>query len=136
VCVCPAGTFFQCLNNLFAVVLSDLVVVCLQMSTHTHTHTLRLVLARLGSQERPNVPVRRRGLREEFLRATAAAGPHEDAQRRQALHLQGEELRQEVHHGRQPEEPPARTHRWGEILAYKGPRHAGGENRLGATRLA
>lgn len=77
----------------------------------------------LGSQERPNVQVRRRGLREEFLRAAEAAGSHEDSQRREAFHLQGEELWQEVHHGWKLKEPQTHTHRWGirKIPVYKGP---------------
>lgn len=65
-----------------------------------------------ATQERPHVQVRRGGLRKELLRAPEAAGSHEDSQRREALHLQGEELWQEVHHGWKLEEPPAHTHRW------------------------
>lgn len=63
-------------------------------------------------QERPDVPVQRRRLREEFLRAAEVAGSHEDSQRREALHLQGEELWQEVHHRWKFKEPQAHTHRW------------------------
>uniref|UniRef100_A0A6I8N7Q1 Zinc finger protein 410 n=1 Tax=Ornithorhynchus anatinus TaxID=9258 RepID=A0A6I8N7Q1_ORNAN len=51
-------------------------------------------------------------LREELLRAAEAEGAHAHAQRREALHLPGTGLRQAVHHGRQPQEPPADSHGW------------------------
>lgn len=64
--------------------------------------------------------MQRRRLREEFLCAAEAAGSHEDSQRREALHLQGDELWQEVHHCWKLEEPQTHTHRWGK---QDGPLH-------------
>lgn len=66
----------------------------------------------LASKERPDVQVWRRGLREELLRAAEAAGSHAHSQRREAVHLQGEELWQEVHHRWKLEESQPHTHRY------------------------
>lgn len=41
----------------------------------------------LPVQERPNVPVQRRRLWEELLRAAEVTGSHEDSQWREALHM-------------------------------------------------
>lgn len=92
--------------------LFDLVADCCKSTVRT-ADTEPCLFGYLGPQERPNVQVRRGGLREELLRAAEAAGSHEDSQRREAIHLQGEELWQEVHNGWKPEEPQAHTHRWG-----------------------
>ena len=110
-----------CAGNLFAVALSDPSVGRCHKKEKVHRRHQALCgfsfvcsfkFHFLAAQERPHVQVWRGGLRKELLRAPEAAGSHEDSQRREALHLQGEELWQEVHHGWKPEEPPAHTHRW------------------------
>lgn len=105
-----------CAGNLFAVALSDPSVGCCHKKEKMHRTHQALCYFNFfyfpATQERPHVQVRRGGLRQELLRAPEAAGSHEDSQRREALHLQGEELWQEVHHGWKLEEPPAHTHRW------------------------
>ena len=144
VCSRTAGALLTSVQgNLFAVALSDPLggLLLKKKKGAQETSSLMCVCVFLfdfpAAQERPHVQVRRGGLRQELLRAPEAAGSHEDSQRRETLHLQGEELRQEVHNGWKPEEPPAHTHRWAGgwwsrswTPFYKSPKHAGGNNWL------